>query len=85
MPTFKRVSLPSNLGPYAFYSLVGLPEGVSCNVCPEDGANPRGAWFVSAKRTGKKRVIRCKSLEEAKAAAIKWSESRPTKKPAAKK
>jgi hypothetical protein len=77
--TFKRMSLETNLDPIVFYKLDGLPKGVSCNVCAEDDNNHRGEWFVSAKRGGKTRVIRCKSLAEAKAAAVDWAEGRPAK------
>jgi len=82
MLTFKRKSLETNLDPIVFYSLDGLPKGVSCNVCAEDDNNHRGAWFVSAKRRGKERVFSCKSLAEAKTAAIDWAEGRPAKREA---
>ena len=79
MPTFRKVRLASNLGPYEFYQLAGLPDGETCNVMPEDDFNRSGPWFVTAKRGGKKKVIRCKSLADAKAAAAKWASARPAK------
>lgn len=79
MLSFKQKSLATNLGPYRYYRLAGLPDGQSCNVCPEDDERPRGPWFVSAERNGKARVIRCDSLKAAKEAAIAWAEGRPAK------
>ena len=80
MATFKKVRLASNLGPYTFYTLVGLPEGESCNVSPEDDSRPRGGWFIAIKRRGRKAVRRFASLKAAKAAALEWAKGSPAKK-----
>lgn len=73
MFSFKKVKLETNMGPFVFYRLDGLPEGESAAVMPEDSARPRGEWYVATKRKGRKGVIRCKSLEAAKAAAMEWA------------
>lgn len=78
MLSFKRVRLETNMDPFVFYKLDGLPDGESAAVMPEDGARHGGEWYVSTKRSGRKGVIRCKSLEAAKAAAIKWASPKKT-------
>lgn len=83
MLSFKRVKLETNMDLFVFYKLDGLAEGESCAVMPEDNNRPRGEWYVATKRKGRKGVIRCKSLEAAKAAAMEWA--RPKKPARAKK
>lgn len=80
MLSFKRIKLETNMDPFVFYRLDGLPDGESASVMPEDSARPRGEWYVATKRNGRKGVIRCKSLDAAKEAAVAWASTRGKKK-----
>lgn len=74
MILFKRVSIGrDSLGVnHAHYEAVGLPDGIRCQVVPEQADRPKGEWFVAGKRGGRKTIIRCKSKEQAIEKAEKW-------------
>ena len=74
MISFKRVSLGrDSFGVnHVQYTAIGLPEGIRCEVVPEQADRPKGEWFVAGKRGRRKTIIRCKSKEQAFEKAEKW-------------
>ena len=94
--SFRRVSTgKDSFGvSHYHYSVIGLPEGIRCEVVPEQADRPKGEWFVAGRRgSGRKAIIRRESKEEAIEKATKWCKlaiasvtvgSRPAKRKAKK-
>jgi hypothetical protein len=82
MVTFKKKSVGlDSMGIKHFYlEAEGLPAGVRCQCWPEEADRPRGEWFVVATKAGRKRVIRCESMDAASEAAKQWCVRATTKK-----
>ena len=63
MIEFRRVNIGRDSFGVMHYVVeaLGLPEGMSCRMSPEEADRPSGEWMVNAKAAGKRRTIRCKS------------------------
>lgn len=83
MVEFKRVNVcRDSFGvTHYFMAAVGLPEGVSCRMSPEEADRPRGEWMVNVKKGGRKRTIRCISKDDATEKATEWCLGLAAKRP----
>ena len=87
MIEFRRVNIGRDSFGVMHYVVeaLGLPEGMSCRMSPEEADRPAGEWMVNAKAAGKRRTIRCKSKKAATEKASEWCPAAKPPRPAKRK